>query len=512
MNEADNNQSQFVTHNISKWRVTGSSIGFVGLFLAVFFIDPTLFGVIIDSSFAWSTQYFGLFWQLLMLANFGIALWVMTRPAAHYRLGQLDAPEFSQFQWSAMVLCTLLAGGGVFWAAAEPIAHYVVTPPAFGDLSDTDMAVNAALAQAFLHWGFLAWSILGSLTAVVLMYLHYDKGLPLAPRTLLYPLVGESGVRGKLGDIADVVAILAVFAGTVGPIGFLGLQVSYGLSELYGTPDNKTLQMATIALLMLVYLVSAVSGMHRGIQLLSRANLVLGGLLLVFLLVAGPTGFIVTAFFESLVTHISWFGHQALHRGDAGIIGEPGWLSPWTLFFWGWFIGYGPMMTIFIARISRGRSIRELIFLMSIVAPLITMAWFTILGGTGLGLESASRGSITGPFEGFNLPAVLLAITQSMPLSDLISPAFLLLTVLFVATTGDSMTYSLAVVSGKTDEPARWLRVFWGVALGVTAIILVAGPEGGIGRLQSFIVVTAVPVSVLLLPSLWGIFSVLKQR
>ena len=137
----------------------------------------------IDSSFAWSAQYFGLFWQLLMVANFGIALWVMTRPTAHYRLGQLDTPEFSRFQWSAMVLCTLLAGGGVFWAAAEPIAHYVVIPPAFGDLSDADMAVSAALAQAFLHWGFLAWSILGSLTAVVLIYLHYDKGLPLAPRT-----------------------------------------------------------------------------------------------------------------------------------------------------------------------------------------------------------------------------------------------------------------------------------------------------------------------------------------
>ena len=130
----------------------------------------------------------------------------------------------------------------------------------------------------------------------------------------------------------------------------------------------------------------------------------------------------------------------------------------------------------------------------------------------GLGLETRNPGSITGPFEGFNLPAVLLAITESMPLSELISPAFLLSTVLFVATTGDSMTYSLAVVSGKTDEPARWLRIFWGLALGITAMILVAGPEGGIGRLQSFIVVTAVPVSLLLLPSLWGIFSVLKQR
>ncbi|MDA8591129.1 BCCT family transporter, partial [Luminiphilus sp.] len=357
-----------------------------------------------------------------------------------------------------------------------------------------------------------AWSILGSLTAVLLMHLHYDRGLPLAPRTLLYPLVGESGVRGRLGDVADIVSVIAVFAGTVGPIGFLGLQVSYGLSELYGSPDTKLIQIVTIAGLMALYLVSAVSGMHRGIQLLSRANIVLGAVLLLFLLLAGPTRLIIGGFFEGLTTHLAWFGNQALFRGEAGVFGDPGWLSPWTLFFWGWFIGYGPMMAIFIARISRGRRIRDIIVLMSVLAPLITMAWFSILGGTGLGLESKNPGSITGPFEGFNLPAVLLAITEAMPMSDVLSPAFLLLTALFVATTGDSMTYSLSVVSSRRNDPPTWLRLFWGLALGITAMILVAGPEGGIGRLQSFIVVTAVPVSILLLPSLWGIFSVVKNR
>jgi len=478
----------------------------------VFFIDAELFGAFIDRSFAWSAQYFGLFWQVLMLINFLIALWIATRSGARRVLGALDTPEFSNFQWGSMILCTLLAGGGVFWAAAEPIAHFVSPPPVFDGHTTTQTMTGVALAQAFLHWGFLAWSILGSLTAVLLMHLHYDRGLPLAPRTLLYPLVGESGVRGRLGDVADIVSVIAVFAGTVGPIGFLGLQVSYGLSELYGSPDTKLIQIVTIAGLMALYLVSAVSGMHRGIQLLSRANIVLGAVLLLFLLLAGPTRLIIGGFFEGLTTHLAWFGNQALFRGEAGVFGDPGWLSPWTLFFWGWFIGYGPMMAIFIARISRGRRIRDIIVLMSVLAPLITMAWFSILGGTGLGLESKNPGSITGPFEGFNLPAVLLAITEAMPMSDVLSPAFLLLTALFVATTGDSMTYSLSVVSSRRNDPPTWLRLFWGLALGITAMILVAGPEGGIGRLQSFIVVTAVPVSILLLPSLWGIFSVVKNR
>ena len=482
------------------------------LFLSVFFIDADLFGAFIDRSFAWSAQYFGLFWQVLMLINFLIALWIATRSGARRVLGALDTPEFSNFQWGSMILCTLLAGGGVFWAAAEPIAHFVSPPPLFDEYTTTQTMTGVALAQAFLHWGFLAWSILGSLTAVLLLHLHYDRGLPLAPRTLLYPLVGESGVRGRLGDVADIVSVVAVFAGTVGPIGFLGLQVSYGLSELYGSPDTKLIQIVTIAGLMGLYLVSAVSGMHRGIQLLSRANIVLGAVLLLFLLLAGPTRLIIVGFFEGLTTHLAWFGNQALFRGEAGVFGDPGWLSPWTLFFWGWFIGYGPMMAIFIARISRGRRIRDIIVLMSVLAPLITMAWFSILGGTGLGLESQNPGSITGPFEGFNLPAVLLAITEAMPMSAVLSPAFLLLTALFVATTGDSMTYSLSVVSSQRNDPPTWLRLFWGLALGITAMILVAGPEGGIGRLQSFIVVTAVPVSILLLPSLWGIFSVVKNR
>mgnify|MGYP001626725812 FL=1 len=482
------------------------------LFLSVFFIDAELFGALIDRSFAWSAQYFGLFWQVLMLINFLIALWIATRSGATRVLGALDTPEFSNFQWGSMILCTLLAGGGVFWAAAEPIAHFVSPPPLFDGYTTTQTTTGVALAQAFLHWGFLAWSILGSLTAVLLMHLHYDRGLPLAPRTLLYPLVGESGVRGRLGDAADIVSVVAVFAGTVGPIGFLGLQVSYGLSELYGSPDTKLIQIATIAALMGLYLFSAISGMHRGIQLLSRANIVLGAVLLLFLLLAGPTRLIIGGFFEGLTTHLAWFGQQALFRGEAGVFGDPGWLSPWTLFFWGWFIGYGPMMAIFIARISRGRRVRDIIVLMSVLAPLITMAWFSILGGTGLGLESQNPGSITGPFEGFNLPAVLLAITEAMPMSALLSPAFLLLTALFVATTGDSMTYSLSVVSSQRNDPPTWLRLFWGLALGISAMVLVAGPEGGIGRLQSFIVVTAVPVSILLLPSLWGIFSVVRNR
>lgn len=490
----------------SNHRVTLISTMLVIAFLAIFAVNPKLFGTLVDASYSWSAEHFGLFWQLFMVANFVVALIAMTRPGAARRLGDLDAPEFPTFQWVAMVLCTLLAGGGVFWAAAEPIAHLVSPPPVFGEITPlSNQAINIALSQSFLHWGFLAWSVLGSLAAIILMHHHYERGLPLAPRTLLQPLIGDDRVKGWLGDVADVTSALAVFAGTVGPIGFLGLQISYGLSEFLGTEDTLSTQLTTIAALMIVYLSSAVSGMHKGIQILSRLNIVLGLVLLAFLLLAGPTAFIFKHFFGALGTHLQWLPRQALFRGDTG------WLSAWTIFFWGWFIGYSPMMAIFIARISRGRSARDVILLMSIGAPLLTMAWFSILGGTGLGLEVASPGAITGPFEGFNLPAVLLAITSAMPLDVVVTVGFLILTALFVATTGDSMTYSLAVVSSGSDHPPRWLRLFWGLAMGITAMALLSGSEGGIGQLQSFIVVTAVPVSLLLLPSLWGVFGAIKS-
>lgn len=183
---------------------------------------------------------------------------------------------------------------------------------------------------------------------------------------------------------------------------------------------------------------------------------------------------------------------------------DTGWLDWWTVFFWGWFLGYGPLMAMFVARISRGRTIREMILLISIVAPVITCFWFTIVGGSGLAFELNDPGVISGPFTGFNLPAALLAITEQLPMGDLVSILFLILSAIFVATTGDSMTYAVAMVMTGTDHPQSVVRVFLGVMMGVVAALLISIGSGGISALQAFIVVTAVPVSLVLLPSLWN--------
>ncbi|GMG81464.1 BCCT family transporter [Paralimibaculum aggregatum] len=477
--------------------------GFIALFCALALIDIDLLSRLVDWGFNFSATWFGLYWQALLLATFLIGLVLCILPGAGTRMGALERPEFSLFQWGSMIMCTLLAGGGVFWAAGEPIAHYLSTPPLFGDLGgDPAARAHAALAQSYLHWGFLAWAILGSLTTVMLMHYHYDKGLPLAPRTLLYPVFGERAIRGPIGLIADASCIIAVVAGTVGPIGFLGLQMSYGLNALFGIPDSFATQTVVILALAGLYTISAISGLSRGIQLLSRVNVILASILLAFMLVAGPTFFIFDGFAGGMGVYLSNFLDLTMYRGEAGAFGEPGWLGWWTVFFWGWFLGYGPLMAIFIARVSRGRSIRSIILMLSIVAPIVTNFWFTIIGGTGIALEQAVPGVISGPFEGFNLPAGLLAITQALPLGFLLSLLFLVLTMIFVATTSDSMSFVIATAMSD-DTPSPALRAFWGLAMGVMALILISTGAGGIGKLQSFIVVTAVPVSLVLLPSLW---------
>ena len=474
------------------------SSGFLVAFVALALIDSKLLTSMVNTGFGWSSKVFGAYWQFLLFATFIVGIGLSLGRTGSVVLGNLKSPEMSTFQWMAIILCTLLAGGGVFWAAGEPIAHFVSPPPFYGPEADVFQRAVNALSQSFMHWGFLAWAILGTLTTIVLMHLHYDKGLPLKPRTLLYPVFGDRVINGPLGSIVDAACIVAVAAGTIGPIGFLGLQISYALNALFEIPDGFTTQLIIIIIAILIYTVSALSGVTRGIQILSRWNVVLAVFLMAYIFIFGPTAFIIDAYIQGVGSVLQNFIPMATFRGDTS------WLSWWTVFFWGWFLGYGPMMAIFIARISRGRTIRMLILAVSIFAPLITMFWFTIVGGSGLSFEIAQPGLISEAFKGFNLPAALLAITQSLPFPIITSILFLILTTVFIVTTGDSMTYTMSVVVSGNTEPHPYLRVFWGVLMGVLAIVLISIGSGGISALQSFIVITAVPVSLILLPALWN--------
>ncbi|MDE8604388.1 BCCT family transporter [Marinomonas sp. RSW2] len=500
--QAANQNSWYAGVDIPVFLISG---GVVTLFCALALYDIDLVSAWVNTAFMTSTKYFGAYWQVLLLLTFVIGLLLCIGRTGSVVLGGLTSPEISTFQWISIIMCTLLAGGGVFWAAAEPMAHFTSPPPLFGGDAGTIDAAYNALAQSFMHWGFLAWAILGSLTGIVYMYLHYEKGLPLKPRTLLYPVFGDRIMTGAFGSIVDACCVLAVVAGTVGPIGFLGLQVSFGLEKLFGIPNTYTTQIVILLVLICIYTISAVSGVAKGIQILSRANVILAVILMAFILIFGPTSFIIDGYLQGFGLYLDNFIPMATFRGD------PGWLNWWTVFFWGWFLGYGPLMAMFVARISRGRTIREMILLISVVAPIITCFWFTIVGGSGLAFELENPGIISEPFTGFNLPAALLAITEQLPMGFLISLLFLILTTIFVATTGDSMTYAISMVMTGTDHPKSSIRIFWGIIMGAMAAILISIGSGGISALQSFIVVTAVPVSLVLLPSLWTAPQIAKK-
>lgn len=486
------------------WSIFWISGGFFLLFLVIALIDLNTLSSLIGSAFTWSTRFFGLYWQVLMLATFGASLYIGYTRLGRVRLGGVgQTPSISTFNWVSMIMCALLAGGGAFWAAAEPMMHFINPPPYFTAVTKTDGAAVAALSQSFLHWGFMAWAVLGSLLTVVYMYLHHEKNLPLMPRTLLYPLLGKRALKGPIAVFADASAIIAVVAGTIGPVGFLGLQIAFVLHSVWGVPNTIMVQAMVILSVTVIYTLSCVVGLG-GLRLVSKVHVWLMLGLAAFLFIFGPTLFLSETFAQSLAVHVTSFFQTALYRDNSS------WLNSWTLFYWGWFIGYAPMMGIYVTKVSRGRSIREVVTLMSVAAPLITMLWFTLVGGTGMGVELQTAGKVIS--HGVQPEALLLGVAQSLPLPNLISALFLFLSFFSVVTSAGSMSYTVAMaISTDHDESPAWLRVFWGVGMGLVGATLITLGEGGISALQSFIVITAVPVSLLILPAVGDAIRIARR-
>jgi glycine betaine transporter len=479
------------------WPVFILSGGFLILFIILSFINSDMVGTGIDKLFSLSAEIFGAFWQVLLLLNFVIGLMLAFSKYGKVRLGNMDKPKYSFFGWVSMILVTLLASGGVFWAASEPMYHYLQSPPLFGDGGPNN--ISAAFAQSYLHWGFTAWAILGTLSTIVMMYVHYTKKLPLRPRGLLYPIFGEKIYhKSVIGTAADTFSIIATVAGTLGPLGFLGLQISYGLNHLFGIPNTLTISILVVLILVTIAGISAATGVDRGIYILSNYNVKFTILIAVIILIIGPTAFIIDAFIGGTGFHLQNFFEMSLYRGDHD------WLGGWTIFFWGWFIGYAPMLIVFISRISRGRTIRELIVAVSIVAPLVTNFWFAIVGGTGVFYEMKNPGAISTALNEGGMEAAVMAITSQLPMSTLFGLAFLLVSIIFVATTTDTMAYTVAATLEGNDHPKKWLRVFWAVIFGLTTVMILTIGENSITSIQNSIVITAVPVSLLILPPLWN--------
>ncbi|MBP1971389.1 choline-glycine betaine transporter [Virgibacillus natechei] len=462
-------------------------------------INQDLVTLMVDYLFGFSVKYFGSIYQFLVMGTFLIALFLGFSKFGKIRLGKLDKPELGYFQWLSIIMCTLLAAGGVFWAAAEPLSHFLTVPPHFpGIEAGTMEAVAPALATSFVDWGFLSWALLGTLGTIVLMYSHYHRGAPLKPRSLLYPIFGDKiAKRSALGTFVDTFSIISVAAGTIGPIGFLGLQAGYGMSALLGIPNNVLIQCTIIAVIVIAAAISAATGIHKGIKLLSTYNVILALLLMVAVLILGPGLFIFDSYLESFGLYVQNFFSMSTYRSDEA------WLGAWTVFFFAWFIGYGPMMAMFVSRISRGRTIRELVTTVAVIAPVVATFWFTVVGGAGIFNELKNPGSISDALSSDGPPAAMIAIAEQLPFGTILGFLFLLATIVFVLTTTDSMSLTISMAITGNGNPSKALRVFWVLIMGLVATVLLTIGEDSVESLQSFIVVTAVPVSLLMLTTFW---------
>tara|TARA_Y100000589_G_scaffold330832_1_gene381810 strand:- start:995 stop:2563 length:1569 start_codon:yes stop_codon:yes gene_type:complete len=446
---------------------------------------------------------FGSIWILLVIGVCIIAFFLGFSPLGSLRIGGNEAkPTLKFFDWCAVLICTLLAGGGVFWSAAEPLIHFLSPASYFANFNaGTSKAVDPSLAVSYLHWGFLAWSLVATTTTITFSLLA-QNGFSLRPRTLLIPIFPKSLVDGLVGDFADGLSVVAAIAGTVGPLGFLSLQLSNAASKLTFINDNALLQSFIVVVLTLIFTISTLSGIQKGIKILSEINIWLTIFLGFILFIIGPTLWLSQHFLSSNFLYLNKLNEMALPSFNDN------WVKGWTVFYWAWFLGYAPLMGLFTAGVSKGRTIRELILVVSIICPLVTNLWFTLLGGNGIFLELNNPGLISNELTTGGAAGVLFAILSQLPLSFILIPVSILLIILFMCTSADSISYAAAIVVSGKENPPRRIRLFWALMIGFLTLALLRIGSGigdltSIDALQSFIVITAVPVTPLIISTLW---------
>jgi choline/glycine/proline betaine transport protein len=439
----------------------------------------------------WIVTNLGWFLVLGVAVFLGVSIWLAVARTGRIRLAprEDEAPEFPRLAWLAMLFSAGMGIGLLFYGVAEPILHFAAPP---GAPSGPDAAARQALRITLFHWGLHAWGIY-ALTGLALAYFHHRKGLPLAMRSTLQPILGAWTHRWP-GKLVDVLAVFGTLFGLATSLGLGAMQINAGLARLFALPDSLAVQLGLIAGITLCAMLSLVSGLGRGIRRLSELNVGLAALLWAFVLVAGPSAFVLSRLPELLGRYLVEL--PALTVGS-GALGDLGWQKSWTLFYWAWWISWAPFVGIFVARISRGRTIREFVLGVLGVPTVATLLWFGVLGGTALESELHGPGGIASAVEQ-NVATAIYALLDQLPWADLSSAMAALVVALFFVTSSDSGSYVVdTLTSGGHPDPPVWQRIFWASAEGVVAAVLLA--VGGLAALQSAAINTGLPFCAVLL-------------
>jgi len=439
---------------------------------------------------------FGWFYLLAASMLLVAMIWLVGSRFGRIRLGGPEAvPEFGYVAWFSMLLSAGMGIGIVFFGSAEPLLHYLTPPTGEGR---TPAAMREAMRFTFFHWGLHPWAIYCAF-ALPLAYYHFRHDLPLAPRSLLYPLIGER-IRGPIGHAVDVLCTVGTLFGVATSLGLGALQINAGFGRLFGMPQGTWPQLALIAGITAVATVSVVSGLSRGIRTLSQINLSLAGCLLAFVLAAGPTLFILELFVDSLGYYLQKLPYTSLHIRPGR---DDDWQSQWTLFYWSWWISWSPFVGVFVARISRGRTIREFLLSAMVVPSLGGFLWFSTFGGAALHAEIFGAGGVTESALK-NEAFALFAVLEGLPVHEVTwGLATLLVIIFFISSSDSGSLVDDMVTSGGHPNPPAAQRLFWAIAEGTVAAVLLYA--GGLNALRTASLTTGIPIAVFLLVATFGL-------
>ncbi|MGU2551818.1 choline BCCT transporter BetT [Pseudomonas aeruginosa] len=470
------------------------------LFAAVVIGFPQRAGEWLLAAQTWASQTVG--WYYLLAMTLYLIFVVVTALSGYGKIklgADHDEPEFSYLSWAGMLFAAGISITLYFFCVSEPLTHFLQPPQ--GE-AGTQEAARQAMELLFLHWGLHGWGVF-ALVAMALAYFAYRHNLPLALRSALYPLIGKR-INGPIGYTVDCFGIIATVFGLGADMGFGVLQLNSGLDYLYAIPHTHPVQMALIVLMMGAAISVAVSGVDKGIRILSDINMLLACSLLLFVLFAGPTQHLLNTLVQNVGDYL---GHLPGKSFDLYAYGGPSdWLGSWTVFYWAWWIAWAPFVGLFIARISRGRTIREFVFGVLFIPLGFTLAWMSIFGNSAL--EQALGGASELGRVAIEQPSMALyQMLQNYPWSRAVITVTVLVSFVFFVTSADSGTVVLSTLSAHggsaDDDGPKWLRVFWGsVTALVTGGLLFAG---SIDALKSAVVLTSLPFSLILLLMMWGL-------
>ncbi len=450
-------------------------------------------------------------WLYILAANFFVLVIVLIAASDYgkIRIGGPDAlPEFSTFSWYAMLISAGMGIGLMFWSVAEPVFHYMTPSPMFDVPAQTAQSAQVALGLTYYHWGIHPWGIY-ALVGLSLAFFAYNRGLPLTIRSVFYPLLGEK-IYGFWGNIIDILSVLATLFGLATSLGLGVKQVSAGLNYLFGFPDSTGYAVLLIAVITFFAVLSIATGLDKGVKMLSMANLYTAGAFMLFLLVVGPTVYILKVFTQNIGFYIQ--NLPQLSFWVESFYGAEGssWQNPWTIFYWGWWISWSPFVGMFIARISKGRTVREFVLGVILFPTLLSFLWMSSFGGSALWLELTKATDIATAVKA-DVSTALFVMLEQFPLTGITSFIGIMLVTIFFITSSDSgsLVVDHLTSGGKLDSPVPQ-RIFWGIIEGVCAAALLMG--GGLVALQSAAIATGLPFTIVLLIMCYSLYRGLQEE